>query len=117
MATALSGIPLNPALAFRLALKSLLRRKMIALATLVGVAIGIGVVNAVLIVDANTPRSQAQSEAAERALDGATDPALKPPGIVAGEQRVGLSNFTISIERRRDRQAPSSLVPTQRGAT
>lgn len=117
MAAALSSVPLNPALAFRLALKSLLRRKMIALATLIGVAIGIGVVNAVLIVDANTPRSQAQSEAAERALDGTPEPAVKPPGVIAGEQRVGLGNFTISIERRRGRETPNSLVPTQRGAT
>ena len=46
---AAAAIPLNIGLAFRLSPRSLKHRKMIALATLFGVAIGVGVVNAVLI--------------------------------------------------------------------
>ena len=55
--SAADALPLNLGLAFRLAARSLRHRRMIALATVLGVAIGIGVVNAVLIVDANTARS------------------------------------------------------------
>ena len=117
--TAAAAIPLNIALAFRLAVRSLKHRKMIAFATLLGVAIGVGVVNAVLIVDANTARNyQAEAEAAGRADAGtATETAgTNLPGDGATRQNVGGKSFSIRIENRPNGKIEQSIVPSQRGA-
>lgn len=116
-----SGVPLNIGLAFRLAVKSLMRRKMVAFATLLGIAIGVGVVNAVLIVDANTARTAAEQKAADDAASGEV-PAAAPqssgaPANVAAEQQIGLANYAITIERRGQRTPANSIVPSQRGGT
>ncbi|MGB0631232.1 MAG: ABC transporter permease [Alphaproteobacteria bacterium] len=110
--SAVAALPLNLGLAFRLAARSLRHRRMIALATVLGIAIGIGVVNTVLIVDANTARSgqvvpvdefeaQEQAEAAKEA---------------EARQKVGGTPFAVRIERRGGDQDRGSIVPTQRGA-
>lgn len=111
MATA-AALPLNIGLAFRLAARSLKHRKMIALATLLGVAIGVGVVNAVLIVDANTARNyEAEAQAAAETEDPGATPAQE-----AARQKVGAKSFSIRIERRRNGRIEQSIVPSQRGS-
>lgn len=110
MAAAAAHIPLNPGLALRLAVRSLLRRRMIALATLLGVAVGVGVVNAVLIVDANT----AQSRTADPELPAALQDSSPAPDAEAA-QRIGREAFTITIERTRGDSTARSIVPSQRG--
>lgn len=106
-----TAIPLNIGLAFRLAARSLKHRKMIALATLLGVAIGVGVVNAVLIVDANTQRGYEKLDAAAQEAAEA-DAAAE----AAGQQKLGAKSFTIRIERVRNGEVEQSIVPTQRGS-
>lgn len=106
-----AAIPLNIGLAFQLAARSLKHRKMIALATLLGVAIGVGVVNAVLIVDANTQRGYEKiDETAQQAAEA--DAAAE----AAGQQKLGAKSFTIRIERVRNGAVEQSIVPTQRGS-
>ena len=112
MSAAAIKIPLNIRLAFQLAARSLKHRKMIALATLLGVAIGVGVVNAVLIVDANTARGYEAEATTEQEIAGSAQAAK-----TAGQQKVGAKNFSIRIERVRDGKArnqscpPSGAVP------
>lgn len=113
--TATAAMPLNPRLSVGLALRSLLHRKMVALATVLGVAIGVSVVNAVLIVDANTARTRAAVATAEAAASPDGPAAQADPA--AAEQRVGGSTFAIRIERNRPGGAPETIVPTQRGAS
>ena len=106
----MAALPFNPWLSLRLALRSLSHRKMVALATMLGVAIGVCVVNAVLIVDANTQRTRTieQTEAAAATGDGG--------GEIAAKQQVGTQPFDISVKRNRpDGSATTSLIPTQRG--
>jgi putative ABC transport system permease protein len=107
--SSVAAIPLNLGLAFRLALRSLTHRKMIALATLLGVAIGVGVVNAVLTVDANTARDY-QAEAVLDAEETST------PVRAAARQKVGGKSFSIRIERQRNGKVEQSIVPSQRGS-
>lgn len=104
-------IPLNIGLAFQLAARSLKHRKMIALATLLGVAIGVGVVNAVLIVDANTARGYEAEAAEEQAVAGAV-----AAEDTTARQKVGGKSFAIRIERVRNGEVQKSIVPTQRGS-
>jgi putative ABC transport system permease protein len=107
------ALPLNIGLAFRLAVRSLKHRKMIALATLLGVAIGVGVVNAVLIVDANTARNyqaEAEADAETQAVNGGV------PVQEAARQKVGSKSFSIRIEHRRNGKIEQSIVPSQRGS-
>ena len=114
MSAAAIKIPLNIGLAFRLAVRSLKHRKMIALATLLGVAIGVGVVNAVLIVDANTARGyEAEADIETEAAGSAQTP---PTAKAAGQQQVGAKTFSIRIERVRNGEVEKSIVPTQRGS-
>ncbi len=101
---------LNLWLALRLALRSLSHRKMVALATMLGVAIGVCVVNTVLIVDANTARTSA----AEQSSDA--DPRAPDAQPVAAEQDVGGKSFSITIQRNRP-GAGDTFVPTQRGGS
>ena len=115
MTNAADSIPLNIGLAFRLAARSLKHRKMIALATLLGVAIGVGVVNAVLIVDANTARDY-QAEAIADAEAEADKVNGAEPGQEAARQKVGGKSFSIRIERRRNGRIEQSIVPSQRGS-
>lgn len=109
--TTAASIPPNIGLAFRLAVRSLLHRKMIALATLLGVAIGVGVVNAVLIVDANTARDYQTEAIADTDTDGQTD-----AGTAAARQQVGGQSFSIRVERRRNGKVEESILPSQRGS-
>jgi len=111
MSAAAIKIPLNIRLAFQLAARSLKHRKMIALTTLLGVAIGVGVVNAVLIVDANTARGYEAEATTEQEIAGSAQAAK-----TAGQQKVGAKNFSIRIERVRDGEVQKSIVPTQRGS-
>ena len=111
MSAAAIKIPLNIGLAFQLAVRSLKHRKMIALATLLGVAIGVGVVNAVLIVDANTARGY-EAEANAETENAGPEQAAK----TAGQQQVGAKTFSIRIERIRNGEVERSIVPTQRGS-
>ncbi|MFT5485601.1 MAG: putative ABC transport system permease protein [Paracoccaceae bacterium] len=115
MSAAAIKIPLNIGLAFQLAKRSLKHRKMIALATLLGVAIGVGVVNAVLIVDANTARGYEAEAVAEQEATG-TEQAADGTADGAARQKVGSTSFAIRIERVRDGQVQKSIVPTQRGS-
>lgn len=111
------NIPLNIGLAFQLAARSLKHRKMIALATLLGVAIGVGVVNAVLIVDANTARGYEAEVTDEGETAGSTgDAAGDTAGGAASRQQVGGKSFAIRIERVRDGEVQKPIVPTQRGS-
>ena len=111
MSTA-AALPLNLGLAFRLAARSLRHRRMIALATVLGVAIGIGVVNAVLIVDANTAHSgqvvPVDAFEAEELAEAAKEAEAK--------QKVGDKPFAIRVERQNESPDNRSLVPTQRGS-
>ena len=111
--TAAAAIPLNIGLAFRLAARSLKHRKMVALATLLGVAIGVGVVNAVLIVDANTARNYQAEAGAEAEAD--TDSSGTPIQSAA-RQNVGGKSFSIRIEHRRNGRIEQSIIPSQRGS-
>jgi ABC-type lipoprotein release transport system permease subunit len=111
MSAAAIKIPLNIGLAFQLAVRSLKHRKMIALATLLGVAIGVGVVNAVLIVDANTARGY-EAEANAETENAGPEQAAK----TACQQQVGAKTFSIRIERIRNGEVERSIVPTQRGS-
>ena len=108
---AVASLPLNPGLAFRLAARSLRHRKMIALATVLGVAIGIGVVNAVLIVDANTARSGEVVPADEFEAEELAEAAKE----AEARQKVGGKPFVIRVERRNGQSEEDSIVPTQRG--
>jgi len=111
---AAAAIPLNIGLAFRLAARSLKHRKMIALATLFGVAIGVGVVNAVLIVDANTVRTYQSGEPGdESSIETGQKPKLDD---AAARQSVGGKSFSIRIENRHSGASETTIVPTQRGA-
>jgi len=111
---AAAAIPLNIGLAFRLAARSLKHRKMIALATLFGVAIGVGVVNAVLIVDANTVRTYQSGEPGdESSIETGQKPKLDD---AAARQSVGGKSFPIRIENRHSGASETTIVPTQRGA-
>ena len=111
---AAAAIPLNISLAFRLAARSLKHRKMIALATLFGVAIGVGVVNAVLIVDANTVRTYQSGEPGD---ESSIETGQKPEqDDAAARQNVGGKSFSIRIETRRNGAIKPTIVPTQRGA-
>jgi hypothetical protein len=111
MSAAAIKIPLNIRLAFQLAARSLKHRKMIALATLLGVAIGVGVVNAVLIVDANTARGYEAEATTEQEIVGSAQAAK-----TAGQKKIGAKNFSIRIEWVRDSEVQKSIVPTQRGS-
>ena len=93
------GDGLNARLAAWLAWRSLARQPMVALATVAGVAIGMSVVGAILIVDRNSARSPAQVERIDR---------------VAQRARVA-SELTVRFERRSEPPA-AGLVPTQDGA-
>ncbi len=114
MTAAAIRIPLNIGLAFRLAVRSLKHRKMIAIATLLGVAIGVGVVNAVLIVDANTARGYEAEADIETEAAGSAQTA--PTAKAADQQQVGAKTFSIRIERVRNGEVEKSIVPTQRGS-
>lgn len=107
MATA--GLPLNAPLAVRLALRSLTHRKMVAIATMLGVAIGICVVNAVLIVDANTARTKDIYRSEPISAAGT---AAEPATL----QNVGGKSFGVRVESDRHRANAGTIVPTQRGA-
>lgn len=109
--SAADALPLNLGLAFRLAARSLRHRRMIALATVLGVAIGIGVVNAVLIVDANTARSGQIVPVDEFEAEELAEAAKE----AEARQRVGDKPFAIRIERRNETTESGSIVPTQRG--
>ena len=109
--SAADALPLNLGLAFRLAARSLRNRRMIALATVLGVAIGIGVVNAVLIVDANTARSGQIVPVDEFEAEELAEAAKE----AEARQRVGDKPFAIRIERRNETTESGSIVPTQRG--
>jgi putative ABC transport system permease protein len=111
MSAAAIKIPLNLGLAFRLAVRSLKHRKMIALATVLGIAIGVGVVNAVLIVDANTARDYEAETVAEQEAAGTAQAADE-----GARQKVGGISFAIRIERVRNGEVQKSIVPTQRGS-
>jgi putative ABC transport system permease protein len=103
-----SAPALNPWLALRLALRSLSHRKMVALATMLGVAIGVCVVKTVLIVDANTARTSVAEQSAD------ADPRAPDAPPVAAEQAVGGKSFDITVRRNRT-GAGNTLIPTQRG--
>ena len=65
---------LNLSLALRLALQSLRYHRIVAAATILGVAIGMTVVGAILIVDSNTAQTPAQRQQLVRM--GLTQPGL-----------------------------------------
>ncbi len=90
---------LQPRLAAWLAWRSLTRQPMIAAATVLGVAIGMSVVGAILIVDHNSVR-------AGRRVNSAMD---LPP-----DERANAQAFEVRFERRRGVPEPS-VVPTQEG--
>lgn len=112
MSAAAIKIPLNIRLAFQLAARSLKHRKMIALATLLGVAIGVGVVNAVLIVDANTARGYEAEATTEQEIVGSAQAAK-----TAGQKKSGRktspsgSNGFAMAKSRNQSSPPSGAVP------
>ena len=105
-------------LAGLLAFRSLRHHRMVAVATILGVAIGILVVSAVLIVDNNTRIIVGESD-----TTGATirkyqieEAAASAVGIRLPSTRFSPAETRITFERR-DRQGrqTSQIVPTQKG--
>jgi len=100
---------LNPRLAVRLALNNLRHHKVITLVTMFGIAIGMAVIAAILIVDANTAHTraaQAEVEAGEAASGDQSS---------AERFRHLLPISTISFERRSGaRGGTIRLLPTQK---
>lgn len=109
----------NVALAATLALRSLLRHRMVALATVLGVMIGVIVVGAVLVVDNNTGQPPPTEVAPKAAAPGPVAAQSPPPWLTIPRQPLGPDVTRIVIEHHGAAPAarPSGkLVPTQRGA-
>lgn len=100
----------NAALAALIALRSLVRHRMVSLATVLGVAIGVIVVSAVLIVDHNTGATPVRAEHAARPTAGS------PGAFTIPSQPLAPLVQRITFERsNRAAAAGAALVPTQRG--
>lgn len=107
-------------LSFLLAFRSLRHHRIVAVATVLGVAIGMTVVCAILIVDNNTldvvrdtpaeTEPQAESQAESAAGAGLSGSALRIPSI-----RLAPRIERITFERAEEAGEGSSLVPSQRG--
>jgi len=112
----------NVTLAAVLAVRSLLRHRMVAFATILGVTIGVIVVGAVLVVDYNTsqpPSAEVAPKPAPPAPGSAPAQATAPPWLTIPRQPLAPEVTRIVIERHADAAAARStraLVPTQRGA-
>ncbi|MGD2063056.1 MAG: ABC transporter permease [Nitrospirota bacterium] len=106
----------NLSLALRLALRSIAHHRMVASATVLGVAIGVSVVAAILVVDFNTSRVESDPLATVVGDTG---------GLVAGEEAVGTGSSPhpvvtrVRFERRgvvEPARPAGDLLPTQEGA-
>ena len=102
---------LNLSLASRLAIQNLRNHRMVSAATILGVAIGMTVVSAVLIVDHNTARTAGQRAQLDRGS------AVEENPITWGVER--LTPEITSIEFGRGAEEPSALsvAPTQEEQT
>jgi putative ABC transport system permease protein len=114
------GLAVGPnwALALRLALRSLRRHRVVALATMLGVAIGVTVVGAVLIVDDNTARQP--PTVLETGPGGVTPaPSGAPAWLTIPRQPLAPTVRRITFVRGQQAGAGGAgiggLVPTQRG--
>src|SRR4051812_4324299 len=94
---------LNVVLATRLAFRNLRHHRVVSAATVLGVAIGMTVVSAVLIVDNNTGRLEDVEAPVERRQDNS------PPSVPQQPQDV----FSVSVLRSGASPTRPSLVPTQ----
>ncbi len=114
---------LNPGLAARLAIKNLRHHPMVSAGTVLGVAIGMIVVSAVLIVDNNTvstgQQREQRAEGSNPARNRGPGPTLSNPGdtptaenLVIGLIRQGDNALTGAEE---EDEAAVSIVPTQEG--
>ena len=103
----------NLSLALRLAVQSLCHHGLVAIATIMGVALGMTVVSAILIVDTNTAHTRAQLTSETR-----RNPNARLPRADAGRQQAvsRLDIDRISFIRRAKRKPRStSVIPTQKG--
>lgn len=108
----------NVGLAVTLALRSLLRHRMVAVATILGVMIGVIVVGAVLVVDDNTSQPPPAEMARPVSPPSTASKALPPPWLTIPRQTLAPEVTRVVIEREADRKGAMgrALVPTQRGA-
>jgi putative ABC transport system permease protein len=101
------GAPLNITLSFQLALKSLSHHRVIVLVTIFGIALGVAVVGAILIVDSNTVHDPARYGA----------PASEA-GALEVRRTAAKQTFVVTFERVADAtEEGTGVVPTQRGQT
>lgn len=107
-----------PGLSWLLALRSLRHHRVVAAATVLGVAIGMAVVCAVLIVDNNTRRVAADSHATDATITrgGTADADLAAPALRLPRSGLVPDISRIAFERRAAKGAGQSVVPTQKGA-
>jgi putative ABC transport system permease protein len=103
----MGDLPANPALALRLAWGSLCHHRMMAAATVLGVALGMMVVSAILVVDHNTFRPPPETVEAEGG--GTAARAVRRRQLAPFIQRVWFIRASAPAAR------PPPLLPTQRG--
>mgnify|MGYP003669284124 FL=1 len=106
-------------LSFLLAFRSLRHHRIVAVATVLGVAIGMTVVCAILIVDNNTQDvvrdtpSAAETQAEGSAGDGLSGSALRIPSIRIAPR---IERITFERAAKETEKEGTSLVPSQRGS-
>ena len=97
---------LNMGLAAHLAWRSLHQHRIVALATVLGVAIGMSVVGSILIVDHNSARTRLQVEKLESWFNSDT-----------GLRRTGTKRLQVWFERAGEGEnVGGGMLPTQKGA-